>query len=85
MFCILPVLLIDVKTLKMPGKIAYYLFIAIMVFLGIEGSDTVGEKIYLAIRYYDVYTCLLVGLFLFCSWVVWNRRSARIYPEGILI
>ncbi len=85
MFCILPVLLIDVKTLKKPGKIAFYIFIAFMVFLGIEGSDTVGEKIYLCIRFYDVYTYLLIGLFLFCSWVVWSRRSDRIYPEGILI
>ncbi|MBA7592163.1 hypothetical protein ES708_34341 [subsurface metagenome] len=85
MFCILPVLLIDVKTLKKPGKITFYLFIAFMVFLGIEGSDTVGEKIYLAVRFYDVHTYLLVGLFLFCSWVVWSRRSAMIYPEGILI
>ncbi len=84
-FCLLPVLLINVKSLKTPGKIAYWVFIALMVFLGIEGSDTVGEKIYLAIRFYDIYTYLLLGLFFFCSWLIWDKRSASLYEEGILI
>jgi hypothetical protein len=84
-FCLLPVLLINVKSLKTPGKIAYWVFIVLMVFLGIEGSDTVGEKIYLAIRFYDIYTYLLLGLFFFCSWLIWDKRSASLYEEGILI
>ena len=82
-FCLLPVLLIDVKTLGRPGRIFWWFFIALMVFLGIEGSDTVGEKIYLALRFHDVYTLLLLGLFLFCSWIVFNKNSSRIYLEGI--
>ena len=84
-FCLLPVLLIDVKKLKTGGKLAYWAFIALMVFLGIEGSDTVGEKIYLAIRFYDIYTYLLVVLFIYSSWVVFDRRSSAIYPQGIEI
>ena len=59
--------------------------IVLMVFLAIEGSDTVGEKIYLAIRFYDIYTYLLLGLFFFCSWLIWDKRSASLYEEGILI
>jgi len=50
--------------LHLSDKIAYTIFIGLMVFLGIEGSDTVGEKIYLAIRFYDIYTYLLLGLFI---------------------
>ena len=84
LFCLLPVLLIDVKTLGKPGRISWWLFIAMMVFLGIEGSDTVGEKIYLAIRFHDVYTLLLLGLFLFCSWMVFNKNSYSFYREGIV-
>lgn len=84
-FCLLPVLLIDWKSLNMPGKIAYWSFIGLMVFLGIEGSDTVGEKIYLAIRFYDIYTYLLLGLFIFYSWLVIDKRSANMYEKGILI
>jgi len=57
----------------------------IPVFLGIEGSDTTGEKIYLAIRFYDIYTLLLLGLFVFCSWVVVDRNSGRFYPGGLQI
>jgi hypothetical protein len=41
-----------------------------MVFLGIEGSDTVGEKVYLAIRFYNIYTYLLLGLFIYYSWMI---------------
>jgi hypothetical protein len=84
-FCLLPVLLINVKSLKLTGKVAFWTFIALLVFLGIEGSDTVGEKIYLTIRFYDVYTYLLLGLFVFSSWVVMDRRTSRLYPEGIKI
>jgi hypothetical protein len=84
-FCLLPVLLIERKSLRLSGKTAYWGFIGLMVFLGIEGSDTVGERIYLAIRFYDVYTCLLLGLFIFCSWVVMDKRSASLYQEGIMI
>jgi hypothetical protein len=84
-FCLLPVLLINVKSLNTTGKIAYWAFIALMVFLGIEGSDTVGEKIYLAIRFYDIYTYLLLGLFMYYSWLVIDRRSSYMYEEGILI
>jgi hypothetical protein len=84
-FCLLPVLLIDVKTLKTGGKVVYWTFIVGMIFLGIEGSDTVGEKIYLAIRYYDIYTYLLMGLFIFCSWVAMDQRSSALYPRGIRI
>jgi len=83
-FCLLPVLLIDVKTLGRAGRIFWWLFISLLVFLGIEGSDTMGEKIYLAIRFHDVYTLLLLGLFLFCSWIVFNKNSYRFYREGIL-
>ena len=84
-FCLLPVLLINVKSLNPLGKIAYWAFIALMVFLGIEGSDTVGEKIYLAIRFYDVFTYLLLGLFIYYSWLVADRRSSSLYEEGIMI
>ncbi|KPL09859.1 MAG: hypothetical protein AMS23_08455 [Bacteroides sp. SM1_62] len=84
-FCLLPVLLIELRTLRTPGKVTYWIFIALMVFLGIEGSDTVGERIYLAIRFYDIYTYLLLGLFIFCSWLVMNRRSSSLYPNGIMI
>jgi hypothetical protein len=84
-FCLLPVLLIDVKSLNEVGKVAYWAFIGLMVFLGIEGSDTVGEKIYLAIRFYDIYTYLLLGLFIFYSWLVIDKRSSSLYEEGILI
>jgi hypothetical protein len=84
-FCLLPVLLINVKSLKTPGKIAYWAFITLMVFLGIEGSDTVGEKVYLAIRFYDIYTYLLLGLFIFYSWMIMDRRSSSMYEEGIMI
>ena len=84
-FCLLPVLLIEVNSLKIPGKIAYWTFIGLMVFLGIEGSDGVGEKVYLAIRFYDIYTYLLLGLFIYYSWIVMDRRSSSMYEEGILI
>lgn len=84
-FCLLPVLLMNVKSLKTPGKVAWWAFIAWMVFLGIEGSDTVGERIYLAIRFYDVYTILLLGLFIYYSWLVMSKRSSSLYPEGIMI
>jgi hypothetical protein len=84
-FCLLPVLLINVKSLNTTGKIAYWAFIALMIFLGIEGSDTVGEKVYLAIRFYDIYTYLLLGLFIYYSWLVMDRRSSSMYEEGILI
>jgi hypothetical protein len=84
-FCLLPVLLINWKALNMQGKIAYWLFIGLMVFLGIEGSDTVGEKIYQAIRFYDIYTYLLLGLFIFYSWLVISKRSTNIFDEGIMI
>ena len=84
-FCLLPVLLINVKSLKMTGKVAYWSFIVLMVFLGIEGSDTVGERIYLTIRFYDVYTYLILGLFIFTSWLVMDRRASSLYPEGIKI
>ena len=67
-FWLLPVLLINWKSLGLSGKIAYWAFIFLMVFLGIEGSDTVGEKVYLAIRFYDIHTYLLLGLFIFYSW-----------------
>jgi hypothetical protein len=80
-FCLLPVLLINVRSLKTSGKIAYWAFIAWMVFLGIEGSDTVGEKIYLAIRFYDVYTCLLLGLFIYFSWLVMVGRESSLYTK----
>jgi hypothetical protein len=84
-FCLLPVLLIELRTLRTPGKVTYWIFIALMVFLGIEGSYTVGEWIYLAIRFYDIYTYLLLGLFIFCSWLVMNRRSSSLYLNGIMI
>jgi hypothetical protein len=84
-FCLLPVLLIDVKSLNTLGKGAYWAFIALMVFLGIEGSDTVGEKVYLAIRFYNIYTYLLLGLFIYYSWMIMDRRSSSMYQEGILI
>ena len=84
-FCLLPVLLINWKSLGLSGKIAYWAFIVLMVFLGIEGSDTVGEKVYLAIRFYDIYTYLLLGLFIYYSWVIMDRRSSRLYQKGILI
>jgi hypothetical protein len=84
-FCLLPILLINVRSLKLPGKIAYWAFIALMVFLGMEGSDTVGEKICLAIRFHDIYTYLLLGLFIYYSWLVMDRRSSTMYPEGIFI
>ena len=83
MLCLLPVLLIDVKKLRSPGKIAYYFALTFLFLMAIEGRDTFGEKIYYAIRSYDFYTYMLIGLFLFCSWVVWSRRSYRIYPDGI--
>lgn len=82
MFCLLPVVLIDNKRLRSPGKIAFYFVLAILFFLGIEGRDTFGVHVYQALRYYDVYTMLMIGLFLFCSWVVWNKQSHKIYPEG---
>ena len=85
LFCILPVLLIDVRKLPKPGKIAFWIFIGLMVFLGIEGSDTVGEKIYQAIHHYDLHTLMLMGLFIFSSWVVLDKRSAGIFPDGIQI
>jgi len=84
-FCLIPVLLIEVKSLNNPGKIAFWAFIALMVLLGIEGSDTVGEKVYLAIRFYDIYTYLLLGLFVFYSWLVIEKRSTSLYEEGVLI
>jgi hypothetical protein len=71
--------------LHLSGKIAYWIFIGLMVFLGIEGSDTVGEKIYLAIRFYDIFTYLLLGLFIYYSWLAISRRSSSMYEEGILI
>jgi hypothetical protein len=84
-FCLLPVLLIDVKLLNTQGKIAYWAFIVLMIFLGIEGSDTVGEQVYLAIRFYDIYTYLLLGLFVFYSWLVIDKRSSSLYQPGIKI
>ncbi len=85
MFILTPVILIDVKRLSKPGKIAFYLFIILMVFLGFEGSDTVGENVYRALINYGVYTYLLFGLFLFTSWLVCSKRSDNLYPEGIRI
>jgi len=54
-----------------------------MVFLGIERSDTTGEALCLAIRFYDIYTLLLLGLFIFTSWVTWKKHSSRMYPERV--
>jgi hypothetical protein len=85
MFCLLPVVLMDTGKLPIRGKIFYYISLALFLFLCIEGSDTTGEKIYQAIRDYDVYTFLLLGLFLFCSWVVWSRQSFKFYQEDIKI
>ncbi len=84
MFWILPVVLIDPAKLRKGGRIMFYLIISLLVFLGIEGSDTVGRQIYLAIRYYDVFTILMLGTFLFCSWIVWFNKSGKIYPEAML-
>ena len=84
MYCLLPVLLIDVKKLRRTGKIVFYFTLSFLIVLGFAGSDTFGERVFRAIQVYDLYTLLLVGLFLFCSWVVWSRRSNRIYPEGII-
>jgi len=83
MYCLLPVLLIDVRRLRSPGKIAFYFVIGILFFLSIEGRDTMGVHVYQAIRYYDVFTILMIGLFLFYSWIVWNSESYKIYPEGV--
>ncbi len=85
MFCLLPVLLMDVKKLPSAMKMVFWFLIAVFVFLGIEGSDTFGRRIYLAIRFYDVYTGLLLLLFLLYSWIVWDERKRSLYPEGILI
>ena len=82
-YCLLPVLLIDVSRLRRPGKIFFYFTLTFLLFLSIEGSDIFGEKVYQAIRVYDLFTLMLIGLFLFCSWVAWNRQSYQIYPEGI--
>jgi len=85
MFTLLPVLLIDIKRLSKSGKIGFYFFIALIVFLGIEGSDTLGKNVYTAIHIYDVHTCLLLGLFFFSSWVVFSKRSDALYQEGVII
>ena len=85
MFILTPVILIDVKRLKRPGKIAFYIFIILMVFLGIEGSYTFGETIYRAVLNYGIYTYMLLGMFLFTSWLVWSKRSDNLYPDGIVI
>jgi hypothetical protein len=85
MFILTPIILIDVKRLSKPGKIAFYLFLILMVFFGFEGSDTLGESTYRALINYGVYTYLLFGLFLFTSWLVWSKRSDNLYPEGIRI
>jgi hypothetical protein len=80
-YCFLPVILIVPGKLKWPGKTFYYIALTGFLFLGMEGLDTYGPKVYHAIRMYDLYTLLLLGLFLFSSWVVWNSRSRSLYPE----
>jgi hypothetical protein len=83
LFCLIPFLLIDTKSLNRGARISWYFIIGLLVFLGIEGSDTVGEWLYLAIRWYDVFTYLLLGLFLYYSWVVWSRKFPG--PNPLLI
>jgi len=85
LFCFLPFILVEAGRLRPVPRAIYYFLLAVFIFLGIEGSDFPGINVYLFIRYYDVYTYLLLGLFLFSSWVVWSKRSIRIFPEGIQI
>jgi len=84
-FCLTPVLLIDRSNLKTGGKLAWFIFIGLMIFLGIEGSDTTGDKLYLFLRYYDIYTYLLVGLFIYYSWIFLSKKSRIYFPEAISI
>ena len=84
-FCYLPVLLINREQLSSAGKILYFLALSFMFFLGIEGSDTTGLALYHFIRLNGIYPLFLLSLFIFCSWVVWDKRSSRLYPETVLI
>ncbi len=84
-FCFLPFLLIEVSRLRPFPRAAYFFSCFLLVFLGMEGRDLVGEKIYLFIRYNDVFTLMLLALFLFYSWVVWSPKAKTLYPESILI
>jgi len=69
-----------------PGpRVFYYIGFIFLLFLAIEGSYLVGENASLLLRYYDIISYMLMGLFLFNSWVVWSRRSKDLYPEGVLI
>jgi len=81
MFCLLPVALIEAGRLKRPGKIVLYVMYVFLLFLGFEGTDTFGLEIYRAIRAYDVYTYLMIGLFFFYSWLIWNKKSYTMYAK----
>ncbi len=84
-FCILPFLLVEVKQMKPAPRVFYYTGFIFLLFLAIEGSYLVGENGSLFLRYYDIISYMLMGLFLFNSWVVWSRKSKNLYPEGVLI
>lgn len=80
LYILLPLLLIDYKSLKGIRKYVFFSVLFLLLFLGIEGSDTVGAKIYTFIRMYDIFTLLMLSLFLFYSYIIWDRRSAKIFP-----
>ena len=67
-YCILPLLLLRYDTLRLPMKSLYFLVMGILLFLALEGKDLVGTKIYDFLRFNDIFTLMLLGMFLFTSW-----------------
>lgn len=84
-FCVLPFLLVEVKQIKPGQGILYYAGFIFLFFLAIEGSYLVGKKGSLFLRYHDIISYMIMGLFLFNSWVVMSRKSKALYPEGVNI
>ena len=83
MFCLLPLVLIDSRRLHVWGKTFFYSVLCIFLFLLFEGVDTTGVKINHLIMYFDIFTIQLLGLFVFCSWVILSRQSRQIYQFDI--
>ena len=80
LYTLLPLLLIDYKSLTGIRKYFFFASLVLLLFLGIEGSDTVGRTVYTFIRTFDVFTLVLLSLFLFYSYLIWNNKPATNYP-----
>ncbi|MEZ5070067.1 MAG: glycosyltransferase family 87 protein [Bacteroidales bacterium] len=82
-FCILPFLLIDPGKLTYAGKTFWFSFLFIILALSLEGSDTFGRSVYSAVRYWDVYTLLMLLLFGFNFWLMIRKNPEHVLRDGL--